>query len=776
MANSEFKLLLKEGIDSIANRQNKKVRAVEEEIGEALHVSYHTVQRWKRGYVPNDMERLEFLVEYCRKYGRVDRAWALRFLTQARHPAAQVVIERTFPPASPQNGERELPRVRHNLPPRYGQFVGREAEVTRVLEWVENSRWPLAAVEGMGGIGKTSLAIEAAHRCLPGDQLATATPFEAVVWTSARDQPDFDLGLEQVLDAIAHVLDYGYLTQLPPDQKVKAVDKLLRTTRTLIIVDNFETITDLSLVKFLEKTPEPSLALITSRYKQLRRVWDIPLYGLRSAEILTMIRRHGHRIGLNIVAQADDDTLGRLAAATGNNPKAVELSLGLIRQKGLPFNSVVDELYQASQMVEEVFDYIFVQAWHLLDPKTQQVLLAMPLFVSSASRAALSTVSGVADFDLHKAIEQLVGMSLLEATEALDVSQQRYSLHPLTQAFARHQLGVGLTLESLETVIGERPAAEIRTLKNRFYNYFAGWSQQKVGSDFWNFVSWGVEKYEEISAELPNLMLSLDWAYEDKDWSDVLALAKVIVHPIYYQGQLIKRLKCSEYGLTAAKMLGAIEDEIWFAIQGLGSIYLLRGDYANTRHYLNYGLELAKTHHVSDAIALGETYLGYMDMQNGQMTEAQKHIDLALQSAQEPLFRYRAHHAAGHIARQLENYESARDYYFKSVEFLAEANYMDTSDVWLGFTKLGQKKYDKAAAYFQRYLDNHRSYGNQRVLGMAKFGMARYHELQGDLPTALTLAHEARDILFALNAQWELKQVTALLARLAEQTGDPTKP
>ena len=74
---------------------------------------------------------------------------------------------------------------------------------------------------------------------------------------------------------------------------------------------------------------------------------------------------------------------------------------------------------------------------------------------------------------------------------------------------------------------GERPAAEIRTLKNRFYNYFAGWSQQKVGSDFWNFVSWGVEKYEEISAELPNLMLSLDWAYEDKDWSDVLALAKI---------------------------------------------------------------------------------------------------------------------------------------------------------------------------------------------------------------------------------------------------------
>ena len=216
-------------------------------------------------------------------------------------------------------------------------------------------------------------------------------------------------------------------------------------------------------------------------------------------------------------------------------------------------------------------------------------------------------------------------------------------------------------------------------------------------------------------------------------------------------------------------MLGVVEDEIWFAIQGLGSIYLLRGDYANTKKHLKYGLDLAKAHHISDAIALGETYLGYIDMQNGQLTAAQKHIDLALQSAQDPLFRYRAHHAAGHIARQLENYETARDYYFKSVEFLAEANYMDTSDVWLGFTNLGQKKLDKAVTYFQRYLDNHRSYGNQRVLGMAKFGMARYYELQGDLSTARTLASEAHDILFALNAQWELKQVSALLFRLAEQ-------
>jgi tetratricopeptide (TPR) repeat protein len=772
MTNAEFKQLLKEGIDSVANRQSKKVRAVEEEIGEALHVSHHTVQRWKRGYVPTDMERVEFIASYCQQQGRVDKAWIQRFLTQACHPAPQALMTRLFPKGPAQTGQQDLPRIYHNLPPRFGEFIGREAEVARVLEWVENSRWPLATIEGIGGIGKTSLAIEVAHRCLPGEQLEITNPFEAVVWTSARDQAHFDLSLEQVLDAIAQVLDYPYLTQLEPEPKANTIDKLLRGRRTLVIVDNFETITDLSLVKFLEQIPEPSLALITSRYKQLRRVWDIPLYGLTNEETLTLIRRHSHRIGLNMVAGADDELLSRLAAATGNNPKAVILSLGLIKQKGLPFNTVVDELYQASQIVEEVFDYIFAEAWKLLGVDTRQVLLAMPLFVTTASREALSAVSGVYDFDYHKAIEQLVGMSLLEATEALDLSRQRYQMHPLTQAFARNELGVNITLDSINNKRKRDTSPEtISELKTNFYTYFANWSQKK-GRKFWDYVSWDMNQYEEIYLELPNLLISLDWAWEKQDWEAVLSLTKVVVHPIYYQGQLDKRIRCSRYGLTAARELGNVEDEIWFKIQGLGSVFLLRGNYENTKKYLDEGIQLAHKHDLSDGIALGETYLAYMALQVDDLAKAQKHVERALTYAQEPLFNYRAHQAAGHIARYLKDYEQAKEYYLKSAKFLEGIeDYLDTSDVWLGFTKLGLKKYEKAQDHFRHYLETSGKYGNQRVVGMANLGLAMYYEVQGLYQEATDFANEAYHLLSQMNAQWELKQVKELMERL-EKVGE----
>lgn len=766
MSNSEFKQLLKEGIDSVANRQGKKVSAVEAEIGELLHVSPHTVQRWKRGIAPTEMARLEFLVGYCQQHGRVDRGWGQRLLIQGGYPAPEVLLERLFPLKPSHAG---LPHTHHNLPPRYGEFIGREDEVARVLEWVEHSRWPLASIEGMGGIGKTSLAIEVAHRCLPGPQLAVSKPFTAVVWTSARDYSDFNLRLDHMLDTIARVLNYPHLAQLPAEQKVGAVDKLLRSHRTLVIADNLETVTDLAVVKFLEQIPEPSLALVTTRYKQLRRVWDIPLYGLKNEEIITLIRRHSHRIGLSVVAGADTDILQRLTAAVGNNPKAVEFSLGLIKQKGLPFNTLVDELYQASQIVSEVFDYIFAEAWKLLGQETRQVLLAMSLFVSSASRAALAAVSQVVDFDFHKAIEQLVGMSLLEASEALDLNQQRYWLHPLTQVFARHKLGVDISLNTLPGN-GEILPQKIGELKTNFCNFFAVWSANTAGQDFWAFARWNADQYAAILLELPNLLVAIEWAYANQEWGQVLALAKAVVHPVYYQGHPDKRIKCSEYALAAAKKLEAKEDAVWFSVHGLGSIYLLRGDYDTTEKYLAQGIQLAKEIDLPDGIALGHTYRAYKALQlDDQLAKAQKNVEIALSSTQNPLFKHRALQAAGHIARYIHDFEKAKEYYLESIDCLAGTGYRDpSSEVWLGFADLGLHQYEQAVEHFRKYLDQHGKYGNHRVVAMAKLGLALYYEAQGQLAQAADLAREALELLAPMNAQWELKQVKELLERLPE--------
>jgi septal ring factor EnvC (AmiA/AmiB activator) len=63
-----------------------------------------------------------------------------------------------------------IPKVYHNLPqPDYGRFVGREAELTkveRILQPYPHSQHSVVTIDGIGGIGKSALALEIAHRYL----------------------------------------------------------------------------------------------------------------------------------------------------------------------------------------------------------------------------------------------------------------------------------------------------------------------------------------------------------------------------------------------------------------------------------------------------------------------------------------------------------------------------------------------------------------------------------------------------------------------------------
>jgi hypothetical protein len=203
------------------------------------------------------------------------------------------------------------PAVPSNLPPR-AEFIGREKEKARVWEAL-SSRWPLTCIDGIGGIGKTALALEAAAECLQaskGEVPANGMPtFDGFIWTTAKDR---ELTLNDVLDAIARTLDYPGIAQQPLEEKQESVRKLLQTKPYLLIVDNFETVKDDAVRDFLLLLPEPSKALITSREQKLRQAWAVSLKGLEQKEALTLIRSEGRRLGLASVEKAEERVLLRL--------------------------------------------------------------------------------------------------------------------------------------------------------------------------------------------------------------------------------------------------------------------------------------------------------------------------------------------------------------------------------------------------------------------------------------------------------------------------------
>src|SRR5436853_78089 len=120
-------------------------------------------------------------------------------------------------------------------------------------------------------------------RCLQDEG---APRFDEVVWVSDKDRPG-TTNLSIVLDEIARTLDYPGFTQFAHDEKLYEVGQLLKRQRVLVVVDNFETITDGALLAWLLRLPEPSKVLVTSReYSRAFRnsTVVVDLHGMREAE------------------------------------------------------------------------------------------------------------------------------------------------------------------------------------------------------------------------------------------------------------------------------------------------------------------------------------------------------------------------------------------------------------------------------------------------------------------------------------------------------------
>jgi predicted ATPase/class 3 adenylate cyclase len=155
-------------------------------------------------------------------------------------------LAEAFPPLS------TLDRAVGNLPAQAAAFVGRETELAELGRRLVDPSMRLLTLTGPGGTGKTSLAVRAAgiH--------ASAFP-DGAFFVDLANAADTDA----VLVALARVIDLGEVIDRP------LLDELtdrLRDRRMLLVLDNFEQVTEAAgvVVRLLTDCPGIKL-LVTSR-------------------------------------------------------------------------------------------------------------------------------------------------------------------------------------------------------------------------------------------------------------------------------------------------------------------------------------------------------------------------------------------------------------------------------------------------------------------------------------------------------------------------------
>jgi WD40 repeat protein/transcriptional regulator with XRE-family HTH domain len=308
-------------------------------------------------------------------------------------------------------------------------FYGRETELVQLWQWIVADRCRVVGVLGIGGIGKSTIAVKAA--------LQMQVEFEIVVWRSLSNSPPLEELLSSLLKFLMPI--YGEDPVIPTtlDEKFSLLMQYLRSRRCLLILDNAETILHSEqvgqwrrgyeaygqLLRSIGETPHKSCLLLTSREKpreialmegEQGVVRSLPLSGLTLDEGRAIFQQKGTFTGSETEWQT-------LIHHYGGNPLALKMVAAAILEL---FNGSIAEVLayvdQGVCVFEDIRDLLDRQ-FDRLSKNEQKTLFWFaihrePISIAEISESTIDIASGQS---VPRQINSLLRRSLIEKTDGL---------------------------------------------------------------------------------------------------------------------------------------------------------------------------------------------------------------------------------------------------------------------------------------------------------------------------------------------------------------------
>lgn len=320
------------------------------------------------------------------------------------------------------------PITNHQLPitprgstlPRLDFFIGREKELDIVKSALspEARTWG-ALIDGPGGIGKTALAIKAAHD-------APADLFERKIFITAKrreltaegEKPLTDFtrpAYLAMLDELGRELGMEGLERLAPEARPNELRLALTGKKALIVFDNLETLPEeerTRLFQFLSRLPEGNKAIVTSRRRTDVDARIVRLDRLAKNEALELIDELAKKYPR--LARASQKEREDLYEITQGNPLLIRWIAGQLGRAGSQCRTIADAcaFIDKAPKGNDPLEYIFGDLLETFTEDETKVLAALTYFTQPAKLKWIAQMTRLPERAAETALEDLTDRSL----------------------------------------------------------------------------------------------------------------------------------------------------------------------------------------------------------------------------------------------------------------------------------------------------------------------------------------------------------------------------
>lgn len=361
--------------------------------------------------------------------------------------------------------------VIHNLPlPDFDEtgFIGRKNDIEDIKKLIFSNK--VVSIIGDGGIGKTALALKIAYDIV---DMGDKSPFDLVIWTSAKTTMLTSKGIQEIYDAITNytglvdMISKTLEVEKSSSNKLSEILEYFSLFKTLLIIDNLETIQNEEVIEFIREAQMKCNMVITSRIGLGELEYRRKLRGFSDSESAKLIREIARIRDSEVLLKLPQKTLIEISSKLYHNPLAIKWFVNTV-EAGISPSEVLNNK-------NDLLNFCLTNVYDKLSEGSIKILNTLRAARKSLRSAEIIYLSELKPIEVRKYLLELFKTTLIstEITDTGNIEETNYFISDFAKDYLtkNYTIDVGF-IKKISSKLRELTLSTSQLKKINSYNTF----------------------------------------------------------------------------------------------------------------------------------------------------------------------------------------------------------------------------------------------------------------------------------------------------------------